>query len=338
MVRKRGKGTNDMPIPCRVVQPIEPTVHDAETLVIVCASYEERSTAVVQMLSSAFRARRTVVFVSEEYADKGKTPEHLAEISAILRRASGGEPTRIEFQIDRPMAAMRQFENMCRDWHKSEAIASIAVDISTFPRQELLVLLRILDNLPWSPSIRLFYAEPAKYGTEEPSGWLTRGVRSVRSVPGFGGTQPPGKKKLLMMFMGHESERAAVTWKRHQPSLTILVIPFPSYRQELDGVVERTQELLLPGVVDGQACLRVPARGVEESEQAVLKIWKQYHDSHYLMVAPLGTKLQTLGVYRASQIKSDIQITYAIPSVYNFKAYSWGIGPIWEICWHPATS
>jgi hypothetical protein len=312
---------------------IQQTAGEGDSLFITCASYEDRSTAVVERLAESYAAERAIIFYSGEYADKGNTSANHGRITSGLRKISRGVVQEIEFDMSKPIPPMAIFEDMCREQHESSGITSVTVDITTLPRQELLILLRVLDNLPLRPSIRLFYAEPARYGSEDGGGWLTAGVKSVRTVPGFGGIQHPGKSNLLLMFLGHEDERAAITWKRHQPRKTIVFVPSPSYRAEMNGIVERTHRLLFTKISDTDVRTCLSARGIEETEQAILEIWEQYHNSHFIVVAPLSTKLQTLGIYRAARVKKDIQISYAVPSIYNFMNYSEGVGRIWEVSW-----
>lgn len=306
---------------------------EKDSLFIMCPSYEGRSVAVAEQISPNYLVDHVVLFASVEYADKGKFPVHLQRSRRALQKVCRSDPVTIDFRMDHPIQPMVEFESLCRQWHESSRIENITVDVSTFPRQELLVLLRVLESLPDVRSIRLFYTEPREYGTEIPGGWLTRGVKSVRTVPGFGGIQQPGKKKLLLMFLGHEDERAAITWKRHQPETTVTIFPDPNYRRELNGIVEKTHKLLFTKLAAARIHAPVSARGIEEAQSAVLDLWKEFEKTHFLVVAPLGTKLQTLGVYRAAKLKNEIQITYAVPSVYNFNAYSQGIGTIWEVFW-----
>jgi hypothetical protein len=326
----------DPPLPrstscCEIVKPIDPIEGTQDSLFITCEGFEDRSKGVIQHLSSGYRTQHSVIFRSKEYALKGKTPLNFNIINEILQQQTRNKPYVIEFDTDKPISSMEKFESIYSRWDQTLLLSHITIDISSFPRQELLVLLRVLDNIQHRPSLRLLYTEPIVYATELQGGWLTRGVRSVSSVPGFGGTQRPSKKKLLLMFLGHEDERAAITWKRHQPNLTILIAPDPSYREGLSGIIEKTHPLLYMRYKSTQSLLSVPARGINEVETLILDLWSKYNDTHFLVTAPLGTKLQTIGIYKAVRAQPDIQITYAIPAVYNFEGYSSGIGPIWEV-------
>ncbi len=312
---------------------IEPLQDEADSILITCASYEDRSTAVALRLSDKYRAEHTVIFKSKEYAEKGTTPQNSQILYDKLNTLCQRAPYLIEFCLEHSIPPLAEFEKYCKQLQSDSSIRSLTIDITTFPRQELLMLLRVLDSLAVRPRSRLLYTEPKEYGTETFGGWLTRGVRSVRTIPGFGGVQPPSKKNLLIMFLGHEEERAAITWKRHQPKKTVLIVPDPSYRGELDGIVEKTHQPLFAKLSPTEFYPPISARGIDEAERAILDLWEKYHESYFLVVAPFGTKLQTLGIYNAVKQKRDIQITYAVPAIYNYNNFSAGVGPIWEVPW-----
>jgi hypothetical protein len=248
-----------------------------------------------------------------------------------LSQATGGEPRLIKFEIDRALASLREFEGLCGKWAGEHPIEFTTLDISTFPRQELLVLLRVLDKIVGLSRVRILYTAPLKYGSEEAGGWLTRGVKAVRAVPGFGGVQPPGKGKLLVILLGHEEERAAITWKRHQPRKCVIVLPAPGYRPELTEMLDGRHSLLFTMAAKSAVRVRIPARGIQETRDLILRLWEEHKDTHYLVVAPLGTKLQTLGVFDAVRRQPAIQITYAVPAIYNHQRFSQKSGEVWQV-------
>lgn len=322
---------NPMAILRLCVPPIRQATDRVDDLFVTCSSYEQRTLAVVNALSGDYRARQAAIFVAREYANKGHAPAHLKLIRQRLRQATPTEPTLVEFDIDRPIPSMRQFEAIYGEQATKHPPLSATLDITTFPRQEMLVLLRVLDKMMGLDRVRLLYTEPLKYGSEEAGGWLTRGVKAVRAVPGFGGIQPPGKRKLLVILLGHEEERAAITWKRHQPRKCVAVLPLPGYRPELGEAVKRKHYLLFSMVAKSTVQMEVPAHGIEETRDLILRLWEAHKNTHYLVVAPLGTKLQTIGLFEAVRIQPAIQITYAVPALYNYQGFSQKSGQIWEI-------
>ena len=320
-----------MPILHTCAVPIEPIIGGTDDVFATCCSYEDRTLGVVESLSPYYRTRHAAVFVSREYADKGNAPSHLARIQERLSEAMTTKCEVIKFEIDRPLASMREFEAMCGQWAGMHPLNWVTLDISTFPRQEMLVLLRVLDKTVGLSRVRLLYTAPMKYGSEEVGGWLTRGVKAVRAVPGFGGIQPPGKAKLLVILLGHEEERAAITWKRHQPRKCVVVLPTPGYRPELTETVEGRHSLLFSMLAASTTRIGIPAHGIRETRDLILRLWEEHKATHYLVVAPLGTKLQTLGVFEAVRLQSAIQVTYAVPAIYNHQMFSQKTGKLWQV-------
>lgn len=315
----------------QVGRTIEQECGRIESLFLACSSYEFRCRGVTERLSESYRSEHVALFVSGEYKDKGQNPVNFRWLEERLARHSDESLTPFEFAIDNPASSLDQFHHQMLEWLRDGRFDRVTIDISTFPRQEMLVLLNYLDRSECCAEIRIFYSEPGEYSTEQKDGWLTSGVKSVVSVYGFPGVQSPGKDTLLIMFLGHESERAAVTHKRHQPKKTLVVAPDQNYRHRLDGIVRETHPLLFSLYDKIEVTESISARGVDEARQTVLQAWERYHNDYSLVIAPLGTKLQTIGIYQAVREKKDIQITYAVPVLYNFDAYSGGIGPIWEL-------
>jgi hypothetical protein len=201
-------------------------------------------------------------------------------------------------------------------------------------------LLRYLDNYVVRGYIRLLYGEPAKYATEEKKEeyrWLTRGVKSVHPVPGFAGFQLPGRPKMLVVILGHEGERTHICIRRHQPDEIILI---PQGKEQHHAGLreiseEQNQEVISLYGEEHIWPTGLPSRGVVETGQFIFEIFKKYRYSHNLFVAPNGTKLQLMGVYIATRVFSEIQITYAAPAVYNWERYSSGTGLLWEMMLEP---
>ena len=208
----------------------------------------------------------------------------------------------------------------------------ITLDVTTFPRQIMFPLLLEIRQLFPEENVRILYSEPLEYSTEKPDGWLTRGVRSVVPILWFGGVQDPLLKKLLVMLPGHEGERAYITWRRHQPERAVLLLQGTPYHKGLNDISERENELLR--TISGDVCLyepRLPAREVDGTYLELEKIYARYAHEYYFVVAPLGTKLQTLGFYLFAESRPDVQVTYAVPIQYNYDEYSTGSGRLWEI-------
>jgi hypothetical protein len=302
---------------------------------ICCNSFEPRTTSAARELDPKYLASRAIICRGDTYLDKGKTAAHLEFLTQTLRKRSREEPVELVFQYGNPVHFIQQFDQHFRSAVSSCRTANVTVDISTFPRQELLLLLRYLDRQPSRGEIRLLYGEPQKYATElrDPSkAWLTAGVKSVRAVPGFCGLQSPQRRKLLVLVLGHEGERMQITLRRHQPDRVIFVTQSD---QQLHGglreIVDRQNARLLEEF-GSETIYRqsVSATGVLETRDALLALFSEYRHEYNLFFALGGTKLQLVGGYLAVRTFDEVQITYATPAVYNWKYFSSGRGPLWE--------
>ncbi len=307
-----------------------------DSLFLACASYEERTALGVKRLHKDYQTDLAIILRSEEYKDKGEAPKYFAEMQKRLSSCSDGNVHELSFPIESPVALVEAFHAQLASFNTAESLKNVTVDISTLPRQELLVLLRYLDAHPLRGNLRLLYVEPRKYATEsteEDIRWLTRGVKSVHAVPGFCGVQFPQLAKLLLVILGHEGERTHITLRRHQPDKVIFIHQGrEQYHEGLDKIVERENQDLIAHF--GSECFwqtALPAHGVAETQRAIESVFTQFRYTHNLFVAANGTKLQMLGTYLAARKYQEIQITYATPAVYNWKSYSKGYDKMWEI-------
>lgn len=319
-----------------LVGAVEPIGASGDTLFIMCTSYEERGAASVRKLSPQYSAQLSVICRAAEYLDKGKSPEFYEEAFHILSGHTKNDPIELVFRMEDPIALAQQLENRLRSKGMPEQFPNVTLDISTFPRQQLLLLLKFLDNSPYRSRIRLLYSEPARYATEaqnEEDRWLTRGVTSVHSVPGFSGVQYPRLGKLLVVIQGHEGERTHITLRRHQPDKVIFVGQSDiQYHAGLREIAEAENQDML--AIYGSQCLwgtRLPARGITETAHEIEQIYSEFRHQYNLFVAPFGTKLQLLGTYLAARELPDIQIIYASAAVHNWDLYSKGMGRLWEM-------
>jgi len=312
----------------------------SDSLFVTCASYEDRSVLAARKLSADYKADRAVIFQSVEYRNKGRSPQHFEEIADVLARRSDHKLIEMSFSMQKPTEFLDGFKKLVTEFGEAGLLRAITIDISTFPRRELLVLLRFIDGHPRRGIIRLLYGEPERYATEESNEeerWLTRGVRSVQSVPHFGGIQLPRKSKLLVIILGHEGERTHITLRRHQPDKLILIPQGKEQHHEgLREIAERENKQVISifGTNSIWDC-GLPSRGVVETEQVIKEIYKQHRYTCNMFVAANGTKLQLLGVYLACRSIPEIQITYAVPALYNWQRYSTGSGRLSEMILQP---
>lgn len=322
--------------PKLIENSMQPIDGRSDSLYICCSSYEERATLGVRKLSSSYKVEHSFICRSIEYADKGNAPQYYREITDRLESASLTSPITQPFEIGESIGFVRALDREISKFNNVNPLRAVTVDITTFPREELLLVLRYFDNHSQRGRIRLLYGQPEKYATEddnEEDRWLTRGVKSVHPVPGFGGIQFPGRPKLLGIILGHEGERTHIIVRRHQPDMVVFVPQ--GQEQHHEGLREiseqQNQEIISLYGADKIWGTGLPSRGVLETAEVISGLFAEYRYSHNIFIAPNGTKLQLLGLYMVARRVPEIQITYAVPSVYNWEKYSMGTRSLWEM-------
>jgi len=297
-----------------------------------CASFEERCMSALLSATEKYSPTSVILMYSHEYIDSGRTREFLKSLSEAATRFAKKEPLVIDFNINFPKPAVNRFRQSLQKMQVSFHTARVTLDITTYPRQILFSILREIRQVIPASHLRILYSEPERYSTERKGGWLTRGVRSVVPMFGYGGVQDPILKKLLVIMTGHEGERAYITWRRHQPDKTVLLPQGEPYHKGLNDISDRENMLLY--AILGDVCRysrKLPARAVDAVYLDLERIYARYAHEYYFVVAPMGTKFQSLGIYLFAESRPDVQITYAVPVYYNFEDYSTGVSRRWEI-------
>jgi len=184
-------------------------------------------------------------------------------------------------------------------------------------------MLRYIKMLNPRGVTRILYTKPKKYGD-----WLSKGFKEVITVPSFAGTQIPGRKKLLIIMAGFEEERMLQLWEEHEPSKTILIIGNPPTSKEFLKINKIKSKMILNrfNVISEEA----PADDPFKFRDALADILNKYKRDFNIFIAPMNTKIQTVGLFLLSEKYNWFQITLAVPNDYNVVGYSVGAQEIYE--------
>jgi hypothetical protein len=203
--------------------------------------------------------------------------------------------------------------------------SSFLIDITTFTRQNLLILVRLLRNnlFKTKNSLVCLYAKASDYavGLPEEEKWLSKGVMSVHSIFGYVGSMLPSKPYHLIILMGYDVERAVSLIEAYEPSKITIGIgseesSLSKNHYELNK--RRYNELLeeFPTAENFEfSCSSV------ESVDIILSQVKKY-PNYNVVITPMNNKISTLFLASASFKDKNIQIAIATPLVYNYTGYS----------------
>lgn len=292
-------------------------------LFVCCASFEERSISLAAAIGSK-RVGRAIFCVNEDYAAPAR--KSVARLKEIY-------PTNHELlsiNTDKPLLAADRFSALLSGTQFTPN-GTIFVDITTFTHEQLLILIRLLRDAPHRHRIFAGYTGASQYaiGLPDDQKWLSRGVDDIRSVLGYPGILVPSRKLHLIVLAGFESERAEKLIEAYDPAIISLGIG-----EQSASVSEQhrlTNSVFHNKLVALAKTISTIAGGVEQfqfscvdprSAQRTILDQAGKFQGYNAVVAPMNTKISTLGAAFAAFTDESLQICYAHPLSYNTENYS----------------
>lgn len=286
---------------------------DRTERIIARISFEQRSMVLPRALQSA-RDLSGVAFASGERSALAEG--HIVEIKNLYPRMRI-----VDLDTGNPIKCADAIYAAVRTAAKADGLRSTLIDVSSFRREELLILvaaLRSLD-LPSDTSGELIYVSAAKMAED----WLSRNVVAHRSIIGYPGEIWPSRRTKLVLMIGFEVERARSIIENYEPAEVILGMAglsesinselhtrnksfFDDLTRQFEGI-RHTFEF----------SARDPSATARDLESAIA-----LDDQYNIILAPLHTKLSTVGAGLFALKHQRVQICYAQVSEYNELTYS----------------
>jgi hypothetical protein len=209
--------------------------------------------------------------------------------------------------------------------YKEKQLFSINIDISCMTHETVLILYSIFEYLYYGTEIKIkyFYVPATEYdpGVPYEQKWLSKGVLEVRSVLGFPGRLLPSRRNHLLILVGFEVERAVGLIEKFEPASLTLAYGDGNSFNEAHRLVNEQRHQNLSERFSNARNLAFSPRDAHKVRDLVLNEALQ-NPSRNLIVAPMNTKISTLGVALAATTNPDIQICYAAAKAYNIENYS----------------
>jgi hypothetical protein len=287
-----------------------------DDLFICCASFEDRCVSSTTRVRADFRTRFAVIFVLEETLYKTQVETNLFRIQRKLGKATTEGVFVIRGQRDDPIEGIAQLRNIwetCRPKNPDEPF--ISVDISGFTKIYLFELLHYL-VVELKLGIPRFLHTIQTYLPSK----LTRGVQQITTIPNFFGNISMEKRTVLVLFLGFESERSLIVWKHFNPVKTIALITNPPRFGNLDYLryaQKNNSHLLSQSSVEVRD---VPADNPCAARRELETIYGEIKDTSNMIIGPLGTKPQAVGVFLFCLEHPAVQVVYSFPAEYT-KSY-----------------
>jgi len=310
----------------QVINNIKPINGIEDDVFIVCSSFEERTIAVAQKFDEQYKVATSFIFKYDEENLTNLRDINFEKLMNILKKHSDSVlPIFCDYRD--PTNGILKFRELCRKRKVDLRNKNISIDITTFTKQYLLVLLKFIERQK-PKSVRIFYTEPEDYAPK----WgkpLSYGLIDIVSVPTYGGHFHIEKENLLILLLGYEGDRAYAIWERLTPHKTLILIGKPSFKNSWEGRVEEFNKKLI-SKLPRESVNYIPTLDPFEVNRNLDSLIKQHLPQFNIVISPLGPKPQVLGCYLSVRNQPDVQIVYAIPKFYEEEYFSKKIGKIWE--------
>jgi hypothetical protein len=310
----------------QVYRNIQLAEEGTDEVFVACASFEDRTTAVASKLSPDYRISTSFVF---KYDEKDRTALRDQNFERLVNSLVPHSENVLPIVCDHhdPLDGISKIHDLCKAKRIALHSRSITIDITTFTKQYLLVLLKFIEKQA-PKSTRLFYTEPEDYAVK----WdkpLSYGLIDIVSVPSYGGHFSVEKESLLILMLGYEGDRAYAIWERFTPHKTIVAVGRPSFKDYWEGRVEEFNRKLVSKLPRDAVCYFHTLDPFEVSKN-LDNLIERHSDRFNICVSPLGPKPQVVGCYLSVRRHPDVQIVYAIPKFHEEEYFSKRIGRLWE--------
>lgn len=286
-------------------------------LFVCCASYEQRSTC-APLSVPPDRVGVPLVCFNDDFED------FVRENRAAITDHFGPKSRTVALRQSEPMLGLDRLQDALSGMFGGEA-KTVVIDTTTFTHEGLLILLRLLAScLRASDAVHIVYTPASDYalGSEAAEKWLSRGLKEIRSVLGFPGKMVPARNLHLIVLVGFEVERARMLIDACEPD----IVSLGSGRDATDAGkthLPRNTESLRALSVLYPDFLKFEFSSVDPSEtEDVLSRQVDLYPGRNTIIAPMNTKLSTIGAALLAMKRREIQLCYAPAITYNTPAYS----------------
>ena len=228
---------------------------------------------------------------------------------------------------------------------KAEAVC---LDISGLSRFAIMIVLDVVRelNLPlrvvyaeasrYAPSQNDFEAAKAKESQHLPTSFIHTGVYDVLNVPRLSSIRMQNRATLLIAFDSFNEALCQALVNVINPSRFILINGRPPrtelrWREQATAYVHQFLRGEWSVEDDSYPIKTTSTLYYQETYQLLSDLYWRFSANHRIILAPTGSKMQTIGAYFLRATHDDVHIVY--PTVQGFFSdkYSTGVRETWQL-------
>ena len=307
---------------------------------LLAAGFEDRALAFPQVLRPVPGGRSKALLL--DYRPQNKM-NRLRELRSALRHKSC-ETEIIQYDRYNPGG----FDMRLKDALSAIRCGAVCVDISSMSRLAILITADVARELDLP--LRIVYAEALDYAPSEedfenakatgqqhlPTSFVHTGVYEVVRVPRLSSIRMQNQATSLIAFDSFNEALCQALVNVINPSRFILINGRPPrrelrWREHATAYVhERLREEW--SIEDDNRPIRVTSTlYYEETYRLLAELYWKLSNNHRVILAPTGSKMQTVGSYLLRAVHDDVHVEY--PTVEGLFAdrYSTGVREKWEL-------
>ncbi len=240
------------------------------------------------------------------------------------------------------------FDSLLRDTLVYAEARAVCLDVSGMSRLAIMIVADVVRelNLP----LRILYAEASDYAPSQeefeaarsggqqhlPTSFIHTGIYDVMRVPQLSSIRMQNHGTALIAFDSFNEALCQALVNVINPSRFILINGRPP-RQELrwrEAATEYVHHRLRDewSIEDDNDPVKATSTlQYEQTYDLLVAIYWRFSDSHRIIIAPTGSKMQTVACYLLRAVHDDVHVEY--PTVQGFFAdkYSTGVRERWQI-------
>ena len=279
---------------------------------IACASFEKRCLSIPQIIHTSCISSSLIYYYDEFACYSSENREALKDIFGINNF--------IQVFNSHPILTADAMIKSIHDIINIYINPNIVLDITTFTREGLLIIFKIISEVKSKiHSLHIVYNSASTMAV----GQLSFCEKEFRSVLGFSGLLSPLRKNHLVVLLGFEVERARLIINQYEPHLISFGIGGEDssitkylhsrnkeFLSELQSYYSNKPVTFTLSLVD-------PFAAYTNIKNHLLQ-----YDEYNTIIAPMNTKLSTIGAAIYAHEFENTQLCYLQMDSYAYDDYS----------------
>jgi len=289
-----------------------------EGLFICNAGFEARSRVIHDNITLVGKSMIALFHIKDSFSNNAIAFREMNKFHQV-------QYNEIDLYYDRPVDTFTEMKKFVLSYLNE--YKNVYVDITSFTHEHLLMLTSlILEYKTDETVIEILYNKAVNYSADSDefeNKWLTRGVRSIRSIIGYPGYFDPMKKNHLIIIVGFEVERIKKVIEEFEYDLITLCIG--SKHASINEELYEINKKCLNEICEARTDLRIKELSLVDFDETrnILESYINCTSEKYNhVILPLNNKISTLATGVLAYSNKTVQLSYTTADEYNVDNYS----------------